>query len=161
MSTGQLFRWRDWCYRVHVISGLVAALWLLLMSFTGILINHQEALGLLDIEIDNQYLPASYREDVPTETTRLNVILTDLHSGRFFGAQGHWLSDGIGLLLMISLSSGAASYGLKRRLAKQGNHRKQPDGRLGPNGKSPGGTFDSQEAPEAEKAERKWTEKIG
>src|SRR3970282_1633924 len=89
--------WRERLYRVHVVTGLVAALWLLLVAITGVLINHQEALGLLDMEVSDAYLPDYYRADVRTGRTRLNIIVTDLHSGRLFGAHGHWVGDGIAL----------------------------------------------------------------
>ena len=115
--------WRDWLYKIHMVTGLAAAVWLLLIAVTGVLINHQESLGLLDAEISDRYLPGSYRADARTGTTRLNVIVTDLHSGRIFGVHGHWISDLIALFLVVSLTSGAFSYRIKRQL-QQANHRK-------------------------------------
>ena len=115
--------WRDWLYRVHVVTGLVAALWLLLIAVTGVLINHQESLGLLDVEISDRYLPSYYRADVRTGTTRLNILVTDLHSGRIFGARGQWVGDLIALLLVASLTSGALSHRAKKRI-QQWNSRK-------------------------------------
>lgn len=111
-------QWRDWLYKVHVWTGLLAALWLLLVAVTGVLINHQEALGLSDIQISDQYLLDYYRPDYRTGTTPLAVLITDLHSGRIFGAQGHWVGDGIALLLILSLVTGTVSYWAKKRLAK-------------------------------------------
>ena len=113
---------RDGLYKVHVVTGVAAALWVLLLAVTGVMINHQESLGLLDAEISDEYLPGSYRADVRTGTTRLNIIVTDLHSGRFFGAHGTWLSDSIALFLFVSLASGTASYWIKRRLQRINNH---------------------------------------
>ena len=114
--------WRDWLYKIHMVTGLAAAVWLLLIAVTGVLINHQESLGLLDAEISDRYLPGSYRADARTGATRLNVIVTDLHSGRIFGVHGHWISDLIALLPVVSLTSGAFSYRIKRKLQKA-NHR--------------------------------------
>jgi len=85
--------WRDRLYRIHVVTGLAAAVWFLLMAVSGVLINHQESLGLLDAEVSDRYLPGYYRADARTGTTRLNILITDLHSGRIFGSQGHWVSD--------------------------------------------------------------------
>ena len=115
---------RDGSYKIHVVTGLAAALWVLLLAVTGVMINHQESLGLLDAEISDKYLPDSYRADVRTGTTRLNIIVTDLHSGRIFGAQGTWVSDLIALFLFVSLTSGAFSYWIKRRL-QRGNQQYQ------------------------------------
>ena len=109
---------RDGSYKVHMATGLVAALWVLLLAVTGVMINHQKSLGLLDAEISDNYLPDSYRADVRTGTTRLNIIVTDLHSGRIFGAHGTWVSDLIALFLFVSLTSGAFSYWIKRRLQR-------------------------------------------
>ena len=115
-SVVTLYRWRDRLYRIHVVTGLAAAVWFLLMALTGILINHQESLGLLDAEVSDSYLPGYYRSDARTGTTRLNIIITDLHSGRILGSQGGWLSDLVALLLIVSLLSGFGSHQMKKRL---------------------------------------------
>lgn len=114
--------WRDRLYRIHVVTGLAAAIWFLLIALTGVLINHQESLGLLDAEISDRYLPGYYRADLRTGTTRLNILLADLHSGRIFGSQGHWVSDLVALFLIVSLLTGFASHRLKKRLQAT-NHR--------------------------------------
>jgi hypothetical protein len=111
-----LYHWRDRLYRLHVVTGLAAAVWFLLMAVTGILINHQESLGLLDAEVSDRYLPGYYRSDARTGTTRLNIIITDLHSGRILGSQGAWMSDLVAALLIVSLLSGYVSNRMKKRL---------------------------------------------
>lgn len=131
MTRRQLCGWRDWLYKMHIATGLVAALWLLLIAGTGVLINHQEELGLLDIEISDQYLPDSYRADARTGSTRLNVILTDLHSGRIFGVHGNLLGDLIALLLVLSIVSGSFCYRTKRRMASS-NHNGEGKRRTAP-----------------------------
>ena len=135
MTRKGLCCWRDWLYKVHIATGLVAALWLLLIAVTGVLINHQEEMGLWDIEISDQYLPNSYRADVRTGATRLNVIVTDLHSGRIFGVHGNLLGDLIALLLVLSIVSGSFCYGTKRRLANS-NHN--GEGKRGTASNTPG-----------------------
>lgn len=106
--------WRRW-RTVHLVTGFTVALWLLVMTVTGVLINHQEGLGLTEIEVPNAYLPAHYTDEFHPDTTRLNVVLADLHSGRFFGSKGRLLSDVIGLLVLISITSGVYSFRLRRR----------------------------------------------
>ena len=118
----KLWCWRDRLYRIHVVTGLAAAVWFLLIAVTGILINHQESLGLLDAEISDRYRPGYYRADSRTGATRLNILLADLHSGRIFGSQGHWVSDLVALFLIVSLLTGFASHRLKKRLQTT-NHR--------------------------------------
>ena len=114
--------WRDRLYRIHVVMGLAAAVWFLLMAVSGVLINHQESLGLLDAEVSDRYLPDDYRADARTGTTRLNILITDLHSGRIFGSWGTWMSDIVALLLVVSLLTGFVSHRLKKRL-QTANHR--------------------------------------
>jgi hypothetical protein len=114
--------WRDRLYRIHVVTGLAAAVWFLLMAVSGVLINHQESLGLLDAEVSDRYLPGYYRADARTGTTRLNILITDLHSGRIFGSRGPWMSDIVALLLVVSLLTGFLSHQLKKRLQAT-NHR--------------------------------------
>lgn len=100
--------------KLHTVIGLIGALWLIFMSVTGVLINHQESLGLADKEISDRFLPDSYRADVRTGSTPLNVVITDLHSGRFFGKYGYLISDVIALLLIFSVLSGVYMYFTKQ-----------------------------------------------
>ena len=58
--------------------------------------------------------PPHYTDEFHPETTRLNVVLADLHSGRFFGARGNLISDAIALMIFISLASGTYSFFLRR-----------------------------------------------
>lgn len=114
--SSQLGRKRAWTLRVHMVTGLIAAAWLLLIALTGILINHQEQLKLWEIEVKDSYLPGGYRTDVRDGATPLNVILTDIHSGRIFGLTGVLLWDVIAVLLIISITTGAFGYSAKRKM---------------------------------------------
>ena len=118
----KLWCWRDRLYRIHLVTGLAAAIWFLLVAVTGVLINHQESLGLLEAEISDRHLPGYYRADARTGTTRLNILITDLHSGRILGSRGHWVSDIVAVFLIVSLLTGLASHQLKKRLQTT-NHR--------------------------------------
>lgn len=117
------FYLRDSLYRVHVATALIAALWLLLIAVTGVLINHQDSLGLTEMEISDRYLPSYYRADVRTGATRLNIIITDLHSGRIFGSSGHLIGDVVALLIVVSIFSGFVSYRSKKKLGSSAGRR--------------------------------------
>ena len=108
-------RWRG----VHLITGFVVALWLVLMAITGVLINHQEDFGLIDLEVSNAYLPAHYNNEYHPDSNGLHVVIGDLHSGAFFGPIGRYIGDLIALLILISVGSGLYSYWLKRRLGSR------------------------------------------
>ncbi len=108
---GRSYRWSR---AVHLLTGFLVGLWLLAMAATGVLINHQESFGLTEIDVSHRRLPAHYTDEFHPETTRLNVVLADLHSGRFFGARGNLISDAIALMIFISLASGTYSFFLRR-----------------------------------------------
>lgn len=107
--------YRRW-NRVHYLSGLIAALWFVLMAATGVLINHQEELGLVDMQVENGYLPAHYTDEFRPEFNAMNVVVADLHSGRFFGRFGRWLGDLVALALVVSVGSGGYCYWVRRRM---------------------------------------------
>jgi len=109
--------------RIHLVTGLVAGLWLVLMAVTGVLLNHQEELGLVDTLVPNAYLPGHYADEFHPEGTALAVVLTDLHSGRIFGSWWRLLSDVAGLLLLVSVATGFYTYVLKRRKNNGNNYR--------------------------------------
>ena len=106
---------RRWS-RIHVVTGVIVGVWLLLMALTGIAINHQEGLGLMDVEVPNAWLPAHYTDEFHPESTGLHVVIADLHSGRFVGSWGRYISDLIGLLLIVSVLTGFHAHRLRRRL---------------------------------------------
>ncbi len=128
-----------WWRAVHLITGFLVALWLLAMSATGVLINHQESLGLTEMDVGNRHLPAHYSDEFHPETTRLSVILADLHSGRFFGARGNLISDAVALMVFISIGTGVYSFFLRRSASATqpvengiaAEERREPGRRLG------------------------------
>jgi hypothetical protein len=109
------FQRRERFHRVHTLSALIVAAWLLLLALTGVAINHQESLGLADLQVSDQLLPSYYRAEFRTGSTSALVILTDIHSGRIFGPFGTYLTDAIALLIVVSVISGLASYQLKKQ----------------------------------------------
>ena len=115
-----------WWRAFHLITGFLVALWLLAMSATGVLINHQEGLGLTEMDVSNRHLPAHYTDEFHPETTRLSVVLADLHSGRFFGATGKLISDAVALMVFLSIGTGVYSFFL-RTLGKFGSNRLKTD----------------------------------
>lgn len=70
----------------HLVGGLVAAVFLIVLSVTGVLLNHKKDLGLMAAPAD---LPR-----------RWDVWVEDLHSGLLFGSRG-WLLSDLGAVLAI------------------------------------------------------------
>lgn len=117
-GNGQATRLRESsrCWRnLHIWTGLIAGLWFIFMAITGVLVNHQVSLGLDEIQVSNRHLPAAYTDEFHPESTQLNVVLTDLHSGRFFGEHGRLIGDFVALLVIISVVSGFYAHRLRRR----------------------------------------------
>ncbi len=110
---------------LHITTGLIAALGLFIIAVTGIMINHQEELGLLDLEVDDKYLPDYYRADFRSGSTRLNIIITDIHTGKILGSKGYLLSDLLGAMLLISALSGTYAYFYGRRVKRKNGFEKR------------------------------------
>lgn len=106
-------RWRT----SHLVTGFVVGLWLVFMAISGVLVNHQTDWGLDEIEISNNYLPAGYADEFHPVSTRMNIIITDLHSGAFFGTAGRYIGDLAALLVLISVFSGFQAYRLRKKAA--------------------------------------------
>lgn len=115
----QRFQRRERLYRVHTVSALVVAAWLFVLAITGVAINHQEALGLSEWQVNDSILPDYYRAEYRTGSTPALIILTDIHSGRIFGSFGYLLTDAIALLIILSVATGIASYRLRRSMLEQ------------------------------------------
>ena len=95
----------DWKHRIHIVIGLVFALYFLMLAVTGVMIHHSAAWGLTERYVSRRYLPSSYRP-LDGDETRLDIVITDLHSGRIFGATGRWLPDLIAGLWTVSILTG-------------------------------------------------------
>ena len=115
----------DWKHRLHVAIGLVFALYFLMLAATGVLIHHAGDWGLTESYVSRHYLPSNYRP-LDGEETRLDIVITDLHSGRIFGIAGRWLPDLVAGFWTISILTGIGMvlWGKVRR----GNGR----GKVGP-----------------------------
>ena len=103
---------------VHLTTGLFFAGWLVMMAATGVLINHQADWNLDEAEISNAYLPGHYTTEYTPDATRVNVIVADLHSGNFYWGQGKFMTDLVALLVLLSVSSGAYAFHLRKKVVR-------------------------------------------
>lgn len=110
----------DWKYRLHVAIGLVFALYFLMLAVTGVLIHHAGDWGLTEKHVSRRYLPSNYRP-LDGEETRLDIVITDLHSGRVFGIAGRWLPDLVAGFWTVSILTGIGM--VLWRKARRGNSR--------------------------------------
>lgn len=122
------FERRERLHKIHVLSALIVAAWLLMLALTGVAINHQEALGLTELQVSDSLLPGFYRADVRTGSTPLLIVLTDLHSGRIFGSYGYLLTDAIAMLVVLSAVSGLLSYRLRKKVLQNSRSRASANG---------------------------------
>ncbi|HUU12855.1 MAG TPA: hypothetical protein VM182_03985 [Terriglobia bacterium] len=106
----RFFRWKR---RLHISIGLFFALYFLLLAFTGVMINHAGDWDLGERYVSRRYLPSSYRPQ-DGDATRLDIVITDLHSGRLFGPHGHWIPDLVTGFWVISILTGVGMLVFRR-----------------------------------------------
>ena len=105
-------------FMLHWRIGLAAAVFILIIAITGILLNHSRAMGLHHISLDHPLILSAYNMDVPAELrggegVSLEKIILDLHTGKLFGIPGTIISDMAALALIFLTGSGL--YNLWRR----------------------------------------------
>lgn len=108
----RFFRWKR---RLHISIGLIFAFYFLLLAVTGVMINHGNDWGFDGRFLSRRYLPSAYRPQ-DGDVTRLDIVITDLHSGRLFGPWGHWLPDVVTLFWVVAVLSGVGMLVYRRLL---------------------------------------------
>jgi hypothetical protein len=89
--------------RLHYWAGTILTLNFVLLILTGLLVQHRGYFRLEERTVSRKWLPAGYRPQDPDTEIRADIVVTDLHSGRIFGARGPLVVDlaAAGLLVMI------------------------------------------------------------
>lgn len=108
----RFFRWKR---RLHISIGLIFAFYFLLLAITGVMINHSNDWGFEERSVSRRYLPSAYRPQ-DGDVTRLDIFITDLHSGRLFGPWGHWLPDVVTVFWVVAVLSGVGMLVYRRLL---------------------------------------------
>lgn len=104
--------------RGHSITGLILCCNLLLIVLTGLMVQHRDLLKLEDHYVSRRVLPSAYRPADGVEV-RMDIVVTDLHSGRIFGRWGTVAVDLIaGAALLLALS-GVVTYAITARGRKR------------------------------------------
>ena len=101
--------------RLHITIGSIFGLYFLLLGATGVMINHADDWGLANRYVSHRYFPGSYRPQ-DGDATRMDIVITDLHSGRLFGRYGHWLPDLVTAFWVISILTGVGMLFFRRVL---------------------------------------------
>lgn len=104
VASGRLLR------KLHLWTGILCTPAFVLLLATGLLVQHREAFGLERRTVSRKWLPAGYRPQDPDTEIRADIVLTDLHSGRIFGARGPLLVDSAAAGWLLMMASG---YGIK------------------------------------------------
>lgn len=103
-------------YRWHRRLGIIAVLFIVVLSITGIMLNHNAQFGLNKNFINSAWLlkiyniePEPYSEfNYPTDRLTVDQVVLDIHTARFFGKLGPFLMDVIAIILLIL--SGTGTY---------------------------------------------------
>ena len=117
-------------YRWHRRIGMIAVLFVVVLSITGILLNHNAQLDLNKTKVTSSWLLALYGMDdqpmsefgYPAETLTADRIILDIHTGRFFGKFGPLVMDLVAIALLFLSATG--SYMWWKRSKK--NRKKKP-----------------------------------
>lgn len=112
--TGSIRPWYRWHRRI----GIASAFFVFVLSITGIILNHNSALGLHKDFITSDWLLSWYgydsTADYAGEILTMDRIILDLHTGRFFGEAGVWVMD-IAAIAFIILSITGIVMWMRRR----------------------------------------------
>jgi uncharacterized iron-regulated membrane protein len=109
--------------KLHITVGLSAALYFMLIAATGVAINHREGFGLQEHYLSRSLLPSSYRPQDGREV-RMDIVITDLHSGLIFGKVGAPINDVVAAVWFLSILSGISMLALRRSIHRRGRKTK-------------------------------------
>lgn len=115
---------RRW-YRWHRRIGIISALFVLLLSVTGIILNHTVSLGLHQSHVKAAWvhelygLPAPTGEEGGFPGLTVDRVILDIHSGRFFGTLGPWVMDAMAVLFIILSVTGVYMWWHRSRELKR------------------------------------------
>ena len=108
----------------HARLGVIASLFILSLTLTGLLLNHQEILGIHGSNITANWVLDHYYGEVPEgvqaasfrpDSIPLDRIILDLHSGHFFGLSGVVLMDIAAIALLLLTGSGIYNWMKRKR----------------------------------------------
>lgn len=77
--------------KLHYQAGLASALFLVILSISGFLLNHSRSFGLHEVDMSFDFIMWWY--GIPEPIFTLERIIIDIHSGRFFGLPGTLFMD--------------------------------------------------------------------
>ena len=113
------------CVRVlHLWTGLLTALYLMLLLVTGVAVNHSRALRLDKHYLSRMWLPSGYR--VEEHAVRADVAAGDFHSGLTQARIGAPLLDAAAVLFLLSLGSAVAIFVLGGSVYTERNRVAEP-----------------------------------
>ena len=96
----------------HRIIGLAAALFVVMFSVTGIMLNHSRDWGLHHVNVSSEWMMEWY--GIPEPIITLERVVTDIHSGRFFGVPGPYFMDLAAVSILFLVITGMALWWMKR-----------------------------------------------
>lgn len=113
-------------YRWHRRIGLVSLIFVLVLTITGLLLNHNAELNFHKKHIQSQWVHQWYGLPAPEEGgfegLTVDRVLLDIHTGRFFGSYGHYVMDIAAILFLILSVTGF--YMWYRRYSEQRKRQK-------------------------------------
>lgn len=108
----------------HARLGGIAALFILLVTITGLLLNHQELTGIHNSDVTAEWVLDWYYGSVPAgedvnafrpPSIPLSRLLLDVHTGRFFNVGGAVVMDLAAVALLLLVGSGIYNWVKRKR----------------------------------------------
>lgn len=117
-------------YKLHFRIGIILGIFLIVMSFTGILLNNAEFLKLDNKFISNEFIYSLYGFEVSQEEIEKEKmkgfswyrIILDIHNGRILKGFGKYLVDIIGILTIVITITGYTRYSRRVNNNKKSNN---------------------------------------
>lgn len=118
---------RTFLLRWHWRIGVIAAVFLILIAGTGVVLNHSRLLTLHEIYLDAEWIMALYNMDLPPEVppemaeqyrgkgVTLEKFLLDVHTGVILGLPGKFISDLAALALLFLSASGIYNWWKRKK----------------------------------------------
>ena len=112
-------------HKIHRLIGIIGVLFILMLTVTGVLLNHSEDLELYEHYPTNDLVLWLYGsggqasvdsyEDWGGEPPSWEKVLTAFHGGKFFGLEGNIFLDLLAFIIFTITITGPYLWYLKRR----------------------------------------------
>lgn len=116
--------WQRIMLKWHARLGVIASVFVLIITLTGLVLNHPEWLGIHGSDVTASWVLDHYYGEVPEgkdaasfrpSSIPLDRVILDIHTGHFFGISGVVLMDVTAIALLLLVSSGIYNWAKRKK----------------------------------------------